>query len=221
MKKLLLLILMILVLAALASGCTPTGSSQESSQSISSTEADLIRDRYIDPSELTAPSQEPDQVCTAEDRTLILEDTPENQLEAQVYGWYLDLTQADFESLMTRVGEDESLRIAAENEEKNFQEGLYMTEYTLHSLTTLTADDMDSVAEYHRKALETQIRELDLQEYAVVCADLSWKHNEAALQQVPQLGDGRYLRYWMLGTSGGSDEFLLQEVFWDDFLPAD
>ena len=77
MKKLLLLILMILVLAALASGCTPTGSSQESSQSISSTEADLIRDRYIDPSELTAPSQEPDRVCTAEDRTLILEDTPE------------------------------------------------------------------------------------------------------------------------------------------------
>ena len=57
MKKLLLLILMILVLAALASGCTPTGSSQESSQSISSTEADLIRDRYIDPSEQTAPSQ--------------------------------------------------------------------------------------------------------------------------------------------------------------------
>ena len=98
MKKLLLLILMILVLAALASGCTPTGSSQESSQSISSTEADLIRDRYIDPSELTAPSQEPDRVCTAEDRTLILEDTPENQLEAQVYGWYLALTQADSES---------------------------------------------------------------------------------------------------------------------------
>ena len=123
MKKLLLLILMILVLAALASGCTPTGSSQESSQSISSTEADLIRDRYIDPSELTAPSQEPDRVCTAEDRTLILEDTPENQLEAQVYGWYLDLTQADFESLMTRVGRMRACALPRKIRKRTFRRG--------------------------------------------------------------------------------------------------
>lgn len=222
--------------AALLSGCTqqasdpqsqPSGSTPAASGSSAGASSqergvpvdmDLLAQRYVDVSALPVLDLDVEERVQFDDRTLILEDGIDNELEHLVYQLYYDETAADFDSYANLVGENESLQIAAQNEAENFQDGLYMTEYTLHALNTLTRDDLAQVSQYGREDLQNRLNTYDFTEYAVVEADVSWKYSEAYFQLGPQLEEGRYLRYYLLAKTQDVPEYKWYELYWDDFL---
>ncbi len=157
---------------------------------------------------------EPEELCRFDDRTLILEDTIDNGFEYQVYRLYYDLVSADFEHRLSLIGENESFRIAVENEETLFKEGRYMEEYVIHEISALGKEALEDIPEAWKKELLDRIRTYKLQKYVIVKLDVSWKHTEASLQAGPQLGDGRYIRYYLLGSSD-TPEFKIYEVYWE------
>lgn len=64
----------------------------------------------------------------------------------------------------------------------------------------------------------TSLNEDTLTEYAIVQVDLDWTYSQAQLEAGPQLGEGRYLRYFLLGKTEKIPEFRWYELYWDDFL---
>ena len=44
--------------------------------------------------------------------------------------------------------------------------------------------------------------------------DFSWILNEALQASAPQRGDGRYLRYYLIGRADLDENFLIYDVYW-------
>ena len=219
--------------AALLAGCaqnaaspsSSSGSSFASSQSSSSTASsatslneDILASRYIDISTLPMLDLDVEESVQFDDRTLVLEDSIDNELEYLVYQTYYYKTSADFTARQDLLGDNESLQISNHSEEKNFKSGKYMTSITLHALNTLTYEDLEHTAAYVKEDLLKQIDQSALTEYAIVQVDLDWTYSQAQLEAGPQLGEGRYLRYFLLGKTEKTPEFRWYELYWDDFL---
>lgn len=223
---------MILLLAActnVRSNTTPPVTSNESpnpdipisSESAVPEDSDKqLSEKYVDVTRLVALDIDMEDKYVFDDRTLALEDNIDNELEQLVYKYYYDVTSAQFEDLLDLIGENESLQIAMENEGDNYRDGIYMSEYTIHELTTLTADDLPTIVDASKKDILDKIDTFGFTEYAVVQADVSLKHNKASLNQGPQLEDGRYVRYYLFATTTDVSEFKMYEVYWEDFIVA-
>ena len=179
---------------------------------------DLLTQSYVDVAALPVLDVSVEERVQFDDRTLTLEDSIDNELEYLVYQLYYDQAATDFDSYTNLVGETKSLQIVTQNEAENFQDGLYMTEYTLHALNTLTRDDLAQVSPYDKEDLQNKQNTFHFTEYAIVEADVSWKYSEAYLQQGPQLEEGRYLRYYLLAKTPEVPEYKWYELYWDDFL---
>lgn len=174
---------------------------------------------YTDVSALPRLLIDMDDVCVFDDRTLTLEDSIDNEPELLTYNLFYDITSAQFDLLMELVGEEEHIQIAMGNEEHNFEEGRYLTEQTLHSLRTLTAEDLTRVSPWEKEDILNMIETFAFEEYVIVELEESWKYNEAAAAAGPQLGDGeRYTRYYLFAKTPGVPEFKLYGVYWEDFL---
>lgn len=229
--------LVALTVALLLSGCAEASGSavplpasesepqSQSSQGSSETNAPespdaLLYAHYVDDESLPAPDFTPDARYTFEDRTIVLEDSVENALEGLAYAYYYNCCAADFDALVGLVGENEALQNATKSEGVHYREGRYMTEYTIHEISTLTADDLQRISPFSKQDLARKIDNFTLKNLAVVRIDVSWKHNEASLQAGPQLGDGRYERYYLFATTQTQPAFKLYEVYWEDFLEA-
>lgn len=233
MKSLRLIIALALA-AALLSGCTQNAassssrasSSYSSSQSSNSTASssaaplneDILASRYTDVSALPLLDVNVEKSVQFDDRTLVLEDSIGNGLEYLVYQTYYYKASADFAARQDLLGDNESLQISNRNEEKNFENGEYTTSITLHALHTLTYEDLDHTAAYVKEDLLKQIDQFALTEYAIVQVDLDWTYSQALQEAGPQLGEGRYLRYFLLGKTEQTPEFRWYELYWDDFL---
>ncbi|MFV0517452.1 MAG: hypothetical protein ACK5MV_08645 [Aminipila sp.] len=89
-----------------------------------------------------------------------------------------------------------------------------MEELTIHRLTTLSIEDFQRASEYIKKDVLDTIGTYDLEEFAIVELDISWKWNQAALQAVPQLGDGEYTRYFLMARQNDTQQFKIYEVYW-------
>lgn len=179
---------------------------------------DVIYDKYMDIDELPVLDMDVEREYVCQDRTLIMEDSIENELEYDIYNYYYDIVSADFESFMDNIGENESFKTASANEEKNFNEGRYNKEYDIYELTTVSVDDVKKADDMSKDELLTDVEDCGLDQYALVKADLSWKYNEAKLEASPQLPEGRYTRYFLLGTVGNDPEIKIYQVYWDEFL---
>ena len=142
----------------------------------------------------------------------------ENELEYLVYQSYYYEMSADFSSKKTLLGDNEYLQISNQNEEENFENGKYMTSITIHALNTLTPEDLDFAADYIKEDILERIDQFSLTEYAIVQVDLDWTYSQAMLEAGPQLDEGRYLRYFLLGKTEETTEFRWYELYWDDFL---
>ena len=101
---------------------------------------------------------------------------------------------------------------------------------TIHSLDTLTPEDFvpggdrfpeENGLDWFIRDMQTVIEENALAEYTVVSADLSWTHTPEHYALGPQLWDGRYVRYWLVGRAAKSGEdsaWKLYECFWAEYL---
>lgn len=196
-----------------SSGSTPETNAPESPDA-------LLYAHYVDVESLPAPDLTPDARYTFEDRTIVLEDSVENALEGLAYAYYYNCCAADFDALLDLVGENKALQNATKSEGVHYREGRYMTAYTIHEISTLTADDLQRISPFSRQDLSKKINDFTLEKLAVVRIDVSWKHNEASLKAGPQLGDGRYERYYLFATTQTQPAFKLYEVYWEDFLEA-
>ena len=178
----------------------------------------LLIDGYVDISKLPVLDLDIEKTFKADDRVLEIEDFIDNQLELTVYDLYHNIVFGDYDSIMNMIGENESLKTAFQNESKDFNDGNYMKEYIMHEINTLTVDDIKNLNEYSKKWIYELITECNIEKYAVVELDLTFKHNEKSLSMSPQLADGRYKRYYVLGKVPESDSYKIYEVYWDIFL---
>ena len=185
---------------------------------ISSDDKEKLYAGYMDVSQLPVMDFDLKREYICDDRTLIMEDSVDNTLEYVVYKRYYDIVSADFEGLMKNIGGSSAFKIANKNEEKNFSKGMYMTEYDIYALSTLTLDDIKAAGDGTAERLFADVKECGLNSYAVVAADLSWKYNEASKEAAPQLEEGRYTRYYLLGSTDSDSEIKICQVYWEDFL---
>lgn len=209
--------------ASSSASSTPSDTSGSASDtagqsSAASLDEDLLISRYTDVSALPALDLNLEPSLQFDDRTLIMEDSIENELEYLVYQSYYYEMSADFSSKKTLLGDNEYLQISNQNEEENFENGKYMTSITIHALNTLTPEDLDFAADYIKEDILERIDQFSLTEYAIVQVDLNWTYSQAMLEAGPQLDEGRYLRYFLLGKTEETPEFRWYELYWDDFL---
>ena len=86
--------------------------------SATSLDEDLLISRYTDVSALPTLDLNLEPSLQFDDRTLIMEDSIENELEYLVYQSYYYEMSADFSSKKTLLGDNEYLQISNQNEEE-------------------------------------------------------------------------------------------------------
>ncbi len=201
-------------------GCSATNTAVTPLEETNTEHEELVHEErlyetYVDVENLPMLDMAMDKTYTFDDRTLIVENSIDNTLEKIIYDYYYDQVSGDFSKYMELCGDTETLSIAFENEKKRFQEGLYMREYIIHDLSTLTAEDIKNLDPLSKKEILEKINCFSLTQYAIVKLDIHWKHNAASLEASPQLGDGRYIRYFLLGTNTDTNDFKIYEIYWD------
>lgn len=197
----------------------------EQSQAASSTSNDIndFFQSYI--TEFPKYSYKGEVSITFDERLFILEDVPENVVEEIAVNNYYFPISGQFDKLLEIMGDNEVLKISAQNEQKSFEEGYYFNENIIHKISVLTEQDFldTSVSDYFSNSedatdfineLEAYISKYGLLEYTVVYIDLSWKWSENALQRAPQLDNGRYERLYLLGKTDINESWKIYEIFW-------
>lgn len=231
------LLLMVLCITAALSACarapggadSPDMPGSSAGSGPASTSADsaaiddaLLYERYTDVSALPMLEIDMDDVCVFDDRTLTLEDAISNEPELLTYDLFYYIASAQFDLLMELVGEAEGIRIIMGNDESNFEEGYYSTEWTIHELSTLPAEDLERVSSYDKENILRLINTFDLEEYVVVETEETRKYTEAYAEAGPQIADGeKYKFYYLFAKTAKVPEFKLYEVFWEDFFWED
>lgn len=168
---------------------------------------------YADMASLPAVNSKPQKIFKSGDRILTIEDSIDNNLENIVYQDFFYEVSGDFKKELALIGEDEPLRISNQNNEKLFKNGFYMKEYTIHKLTTLTADDVKKASDATKQDFLKKINAYKLKQYAVVKVDVSKIHSK---NYVPQIDNGRYIQYYLLATKTDSKDFKIYDVYLDD-----
>lgn len=187
--------------------------SDVSMSNASANNEELLYKQYADMTSLPAVNAKPQKIYKCGDRTLTIKDTIDNNLENIVYNDFFYEISGDFKKELNLIGEDEALRISVQNSEKLFKDGCYMKEYTLHKLTTLAADDIKKASDATKSAILKEMNAYKLKQYAVVKVDVSMIHSE---NYTPQIDNGRYIRYYLLATKTGPEDFRIYDVYWDD-----
>ncbi len=178
----------------------------------------VIYDKYMDVSQLEIREGVGSANYTVEDRRFICEDASLNELEYLIYNYYYFETFGKFDKLRDLVG-DEALHGSIQNTQEDFEEGNYMLEHRIHGLYTLTAEDMRNIKirDFTKEYIRRSIEEHDITEYAIVKTDISWTHNAESLSRGPQIGDGRYVRYYLVASTEATDAYKIYDVYWEDF----
>lgn len=171
--------------------------------------------RYIDSSKLNAVSANIQRVFASDDRTLTLDDEIENLPELTVYDFYRNETDGNFKEIKTAVTDD-FWTSGIENEEKSFNDGIYLTSVHIDELEVLDADDVKNITPGNKKQIIEKLDALGISEFCLVEVEAEIKHNEKSLSLGPQVGDGDIERYYLLGRV--DDGYKIAEVYWEGFL---
>lgn len=198
---------------------TPVENSNEASTTTPS--YDIIYEKYTDTSELEVREAPDTADYTFEDRHFVCQDSTLNEVEYLIYSYYYFEAVGNFDKIMDLVGEDESFRNSVQNEKKQFEDGMYMSESIIHDLSTLTMEDMQQVSDSNKTYINREIEENELVEYVIVKVEVSWKYNAKRWYSSPQLPEGRYERYYLLGKTEDAGDFRIYEVFWEGLIPGE
>lgn len=145
------------------------------------------------------------------DRSFTLEDIPEiYPEELVVYNYYYDIV-GEYDKLGDLYGENEALKISADNEKKNFDEGIYVKEYIIHDVAPMAEDELDEML---AKQIASDIEKYTLSESLIIKADIDLVWAETA--EAPQIGNGRYPRIYLCGRQSVEDDWKIYECYWGE-----
>lgn len=178
----------------------------------------LLFDKYADIALLPILDIDLEPVRVFEDRTLKIEDGIDNGLELLAYDFYYYEMAPDFEKQMALLGENQVFQSAVKNGQKAFEEGKYYSEIVIHELDIFEPKDFDDVSDSSKEDVCDAINAFRLSEYAIVEVELTWEYNEAMEEAGPQLGEGRYKRYYLVGKTNADDEWKIYDVYWDEYF---
>jgi len=151
----------------------------------------------------------------SDDRTLVLDDTIENNLELMIYEYYKNSVSGDY-SKVKEVIADEPLLTATENKEKQFNDGIYFSKIILDEIELLDRDDLEDSSVKNRQNIIEKLNNLNVTEFAIIEVEKTVKLNEKYLSVGPQIGDGEHTRYYLLGKK--DDKYKIVEVYWEGLV---
>lgn len=176
---------------------------------------------YVDVTQLPLIDWDAQPSYTFDNRTLKLECTVDNELELAVFHDFYYTASAQLDEQLALVGESDSLRERARLNASNLEEGIYLTEVTIHSIAALpfqearaqesfpSADDFSFIW----NDVTDRLNACGAAQYAIVRAEFTKAYSETALQMGPQDGDGRYAYYYLLANTEEDPEFKLYEIY--------
>ena len=160
-------------------------------------------------------------VETEDGRELILECDLDNEIDQLIYDSYRCELLGDLEGALALTGDTETYRITTENDVKNVQEGAGNQSYTLHEMDILSLEDVQSAEQRYLDTIAQEVADSNLTRWTVQEVDVSWTYTEAEKAKGPQLDEGRYERYFLLGKTADSDSWKIYDLFWENFIPED
>ncbi len=156
-------------------------------------------------------SFEPYTFC---DRTITLEVPIDNDLKSTVFNLYFYLMSGEFDKIS--LGEDIGFNNAIENSATSIQKDEYVDSYTIHSIDVLSYDDIANISIID--SLNTATQTFNLIETALVFVDKSMTYSDKMLEMGPQIPEGRYERYYLLGKTQQDENFKIYNVYWGEQL---
>lgn len=145
------------------------------------------------------------------DRSFTLEDIPEIYPEELVVNNYYYDIAGEYDKLGDLYGENEALKISADNEKKNFDEGIYVKEYIIHDVAPIAEDELDEML---AKQIASDIEKYTLSDSLIIKADIDLVWAETA--EAPQIGNGRYPRIFLCGRQSVEDDWKIYECYWGE-----
>lgn len=158
-------------------------------------------------------------VETEDGRTLTLECSLDNEIDQLIYDHYRYELLGDADAALALVGDTETYRATVESEVQNVQQGAGCQSYTLHEMHILTPEEVQGAAPADLDLLTKEVTDSGLVQWTVQAVDLSWTYTEAEQAKGPQLDEGRYQRYFLLGKTSDADSWKIYDFFWETFLP--
>lgn len=174
-----------------------------------------FENNYVDENKLPVLDIHIENPYVWDDRILILEDSIENNLELMVYEYYLNTMSGEYSKVKDAVA-GKSLRIATENEEKQFNQGAYFNKIIIDDIDIVDKDELRGISEYNKQKIIEMLKDLQMTEFAIVEVEKEVKMNDKLLKSGPQIGDGELVRYYLLGK--GANGYKIVEVYWQEFL---
>lgn len=174
--------------------------------------------RYIEI--FSTPEETVETTVTANGCTLTLEDSLDTEPELLVYQSYLYEAEGDWDRLEPLMDGDTTFAHTAELTAKQYRDGeAGMESQTIHELHVMTLEEVQGASDYSRRELQQFLADYDLQQWTMVAVDLSWTYTPEKEAAGPQLPEGRYQRYYLLGIPSGAGDWKLYQVYWEDFYP--
>lgn len=183
---------------------------------VSKNDADkYFKEHYVDERRLPILDIHIENPFVSDDRTLILDDTIENNLELMIYEYYHSLMSGSHKEAKDMIA-DGSLLAATIAHENNFENGIYYSEIFIDDIDLVDKDDLNKITKENKQAIIKLLEEQEMNEFAIVEVEKTIKHNQKSLSMVPQVGNGDVTRYFVLGKKG--DKYKIVEVYWEGFL---
>lgn len=158
-------------------------------------------------------------VETDDNRTLTLECALNNEIDQLIYDYYRNELLGDLDASLALVGDTESFRMTVENTVKAVQAGEGCQSYTLHGMRILPPEEVQTAGQNDLDLIAREVADSGLTQWTVQAVDLSWTYTEAEQAKGPQLDEGQYRRYFLLGKTDEADSWKIYDFFWETFLP--
>ncbi len=151
----------------------------------------------------------------SDDRTLMLEDSIENNLELMVYEYYRNLMAGTYQEAKDMIL-DESLLAATEASENNFKEGLYYSRLVLDEVDLLDREDLAEMIPQKKSEVVASLEALEMEEFAIVEVEKIITNNEKANSMGTRIENWKGTRYYLLGKK--ADTYKIVDVYSEDFI---
>ena len=176
---------------------------------------EYFKDNYVDERKLPVLDIDIENPFVSDDRTLVLDDSIDNNIELVIYEYYHSIMSGDYQKAKNMII-DESLLAATEAHENNFKEGIYYSRISINEIDLVDKDELNEISSKNKQDIVEMLVEFEIEEFAIVEVDKTIKHNEKSLSMAPQVGDGDVTRYFLLGKKDG--EYKIIEVYWEGFM---
>lgn len=176
----------------------------------------FFRQNYVNEHQLPVLDIHIENPFISGDRTLILDDTIENNLEAMIYEYYHSKISGDFSKVKNMIAENEALTISIENEKEQFDEGIYFNKIILDEIDVVDKEDALDISNKKKQEIISTLNDLGMTEFAIVEVESKVKLNEKYLSMAPQISDGDMSRCYLIGKKDNA--YKLAEVYWEGFI---